>query len=110
MFAARILPVAVFLPIGLIHQLPEGCMMLIGDQIARAFPTANIASRVTPRGARKLTFAAQEFQVDGRCRQFVFAKKLLSFLELGPDVVAGEEYLGGPLGVRLLNRRIAVGR
>ncbi len=37
-------------------------------------------------------------------------QQLLGFLELGADVVAGQEDLGGALGIGLLHGRVAVGR
>src|SRR2546421_690517 len=66
MLAARVLAIAIFVPRCVVHQTAEGCVMLVGDQIARSFPATDVASGVAPSRARQLALAAQEFQVDWR--------------------------------------------
>src|SRR5439155_26043751 len=90
-FAARIFSVAIAVPIGIFHQPTKRLMMLIGDQVARAFPSLDVAGGIPPSRARQLPLAAEEFEIHRRRRHAVLLQELLGFLELGSDVLARQE-------------------
>src|SRR5262249_35581308 len=68
-FAARVLSIAVAVPVRIFQQSPKRRMVLVGDEIARPLPALDVAGRVAPRRARQLALAAQEFQVNRRRSQ-----------------------------------------
>src|SRR5437879_4955079 len=100
-FAAWIFTVAVAVPVRVLHEAAKGIMMLVSDQVARAFPTLQIAGRVAPSGAGQLALAAEKLQVNRRGRHAIFPQELLGFLELGPNVLARQENLGRAVGIGL---------
>ncbi len=100
MLAARVLAVTVVFPLRLFHEVVEGRVVLVGDEVARALPALDVAGRVAPGGAGQFAFAAQELQVDRRRHHPVFLEQPLGFLELGADVVAASRKISAaPCGL-----------
>lgn len=91
MFATRILALAVFVPISVVHQAVEGFVVFICDEVAGPLPAFHIPGGVTPSRARQFSFAGQELKVDGRGHHLVLGKQRLCFLELGPNIVPCHE-------------------
>src|SRR4029077_8408352 len=86
------------------QEVVEGLMVGVGDQVAGAFPTLEVASRAGPGRALHLALPLEEFLVDWRGMEAVLAKHPLGGPELGLDVLAShEDFLG-------IDGRVAVGR
>src|SRR5262249_28501418 len=82
---ARGLAVTIFLPRRIVHEAAKGCVVFIGDEVARAFPSLHVAGGISPRGAGKFALAAEELQVDGRRGEPIFGKEFLGLAEFDPD-------------------------
>jgi len=83
-------------------------MVGVGDQVAGAFPAADVARRVGPGRTLQLALAAEEVEVDRRGHQAESRQERADLAEAGVDLVAGEEE---PLrlGARLGHRLVAIG-
>src|ERR1039457_2202491 len=91
MLAAGIVAWAVALPGRLGHQLREGLVVPVRNQVARAFPPLHVVGRVAPGGAGQLALALQEFQVHGRLPHRILFGDALDVLEFLVDVIARQE-------------------
>ena len=58
MFAAGVIALAIGIPFRVFHQIVEGCMVLIGDEIAWPFPPFDIPRGIAPGRASQFTLAA----------------------------------------------------
>src|ERR1035437_7375694 len=102
--ATRIVPVAVAFPGRLRHEIFEGLVVAVGDQIAGAFPALDVIGRVAPGGAGQVALALEELQVDGGLADGEALGQAIDVLEFFVDVVAGEENFA------IVDRAIAVCR
>ena len=104
------LPLAQLVPIGQLDQIAIGLVVRVGDQIAGAFPAAQVAGRIGPGGAAQVPFAAEELQVYRRGVQAKAGQQFFGLAKFLMHVVAGHENLGSSRGIRALHGRVAIGR
>src|SRR6266851_1981020 len=84
---------AVRIPVGLLHQLPEGFRIAFAEQIARALPAEVIARRVAPRGAAVGLVAGEEIEEQARLVERPATPALA--LGIAPEDLA-KQLLGAP--------------
>src|SRR5262249_59647813 len=89
--ATRVLAASVAVPVGVLHQVLERRVVLVGDQVARPLPAAYVARRVAPGRTLELALAREELQVDRRRHHAILREELFRLLELGPDLVPRQE-------------------
>src|SRR5208283_2148858 len=59
--AARITPAAILFPVRFFDEVLKRCMMAVGNQVTRRFPTPWVVSGISPSGAQQVfAFSAQE--------------------------------------------------
>src|SRR3970040_1818213 len=71
--AARVFPVAVFLPRRVLDQTRERLMVRVRHQVARSLPTPRVVRRIAPRRASQLAGPFQKFEIDRRTVELEFA-------------------------------------
>src|SRR5512136_850217 len=79
--AARIALVLVLFPVGLGHELVEGPVMAVRDQVTRTLPTLRVVVRPAPRRALEVALALKEPQVHRRAQDAVLLGELPDALE-----------------------------
>src|SRR5204863_4239402 len=72
--APGVLPVTIIVPGGFVQEVREARMVDVGDQVARALPPLDVASRGGPGGALHLALPLEEFLIDRRGVEAVLAE------------------------------------